>query len=151
MLGSGGGRVGSFTAAKVPPSPSGSPCASPPGLSPRPVSTRRGVLSRLLPKSMSLLVLAVFGHRRRCSSSHRDPFFIFHLFCLIFPTHLVFISQLLVMFFSLCFPHVFVCDCLLLRSVRFRLVCSGCCVHPCCMTAIIVRTLDLFTLCYFRK
>ena len=37
-----------------------------------------------------------------------------------FSTHLVFISQLLVMYLTLCFPHVFVCDCYLFRSE-----CSG--------------------------
>ena len=96
-------------------------------------------VSRLLPKSMPLLVRAVFGGRRHRSSSHRRSIFHFPFVLSCFPTHLVFISQLLVMYLTLCFPHVFVCVCLLLGSVRFRLVCSGCCVHPCCMATIIVR------------
>uniref|UniRef100_A0A4W5LE61 Arrestin domain containing 2 n=1 Tax=Hucho hucho TaxID=62062 RepID=A0A4W5LE61_9TELE len=40
MLGTGGGRVGPFDAAGVPPSPSGLPCASSSGSSPRSVSVR---------------------------------------------------------------------------------------------------------------
>uniref|UniRef100_A0AAZ3S6X6 Tf2-1-like SH3-like domain-containing protein n=1 Tax=Oncorhynchus tshawytscha TaxID=74940 RepID=A0AAZ3S6X6_ONCTS len=39
MLGSVGGRIGSLYAARLPPSPSGSPCTSPSGSSPRSVST----------------------------------------------------------------------------------------------------------------
>ena len=69
MLGSGGGCVRSFHAARM--SPSGSPCASPSGSSQRPGSTCcwsccswGRLLSRLLPKSKPLLVRAVLGGRR---------------------------------------------------------------------------------------
>ncbi|KAM9536730.1 uncharacterized protein ACWYII_040580 [Salvelinus alpinus] len=49
-----------------------------------------GVLSGLLPKSVPLLVRAVFGGRRHRSSSHRRSIFHFPFVLSCFPTHLVF-------------------------------------------------------------
>ena len=58
------------------------------------------LLSRLLPKSVPLLVRAVFGGRRRRSSSHRQSIFHFPFVLSCFPTHLVFIPSLCVVYFK---------------------------------------------------
>ena len=127
MLGSGGGRVRSFHVIRIPPSPSGSPCTSPSGSSPRPVSTRSwsrasGGYCHDFCRSRCL---SLFG---RCSAfdvtgllAIIDPFFIFHWFCLVFP-HTCFQSHSLpVVYLTLCFPS---CLCQ-------RLICCQCSVIVC--------------------
>ena len=130
MLGSSGGRVRSFPAARVPPSPSGSPCASSSGSSPRPVSMHcwscvSGVGEGYCHDFCRSRCISLFG---RCSGvdvngllAIIDPVFIFHWFSLVF-LHTWFQSHALpVVYLTLCFPS---CPCQRLFVVHDR-VCIG--------------------------
>jgi hypothetical protein len=61
-------------------------------------------LSRLPPKSVPLVVQAAFGGRRHRYSSHLDPLFIFHLFCLVFLHTWFSFPSLSVVYSTLCSP-----------------------------------------------
>jgi hypothetical protein len=93
--------------------------------------------SRLLPKSIPLLVRAVFGSLLAIS----DPFFIFSLFWLVFP-HTWFHFPITGHVFNPLFPP---CLCVWLFIVKvgtfFWLGFSGCCFLPCFVATVIVWTL----------
>ena len=81
-------------------------------------------VSRLLPKSVPLLVRAAFGSRRHRSSSHRRSTFHFPFVLSCLPPHLVSIPSLHVVYLTLCSPHVLVPELL----VHVMLVCNGFCL-----------------------
>ena len=75
------------------------------------------------------------GVRRHRFSSHRRSTFHSPFVLSCFPTHLVFIPSLHVVYLTLCSSHVCVRNCLLLRLACFRLVCAGLILLPCFVAA----------------
>ena len=85
--------------------------------------TKSAFLSRLPPKSAPLLVRAAFGGRRHRSTSHRRSTCHCSICFVLFPRTPGLHSLITLLICSLCFPHVFVCNCFVTCFVlRARLV-----------------------------